>query len=102
MRKWSKNIKGQKFGIYPHGTKNGTFEGGSTSLGVECGRWTLRFDVNNYNPNGKFHKQRSIRSGKNPDNLYKFAIELMKHIGKNDINDVNKIMLAKLKVLKSK
>lgn len=96
MAKWKYSYNGQKFGIYPKGTKTKTFGGGSTAEnGIQCGRWDLRAEVSDYVPNGKKHAQRTVKSGKNPDELYDFMIRLIDTLTPDQIGKVNHIMQAK-------
>jgi len=94
--KWKYSYKNQSFGIYPVGTKVKSFSGGSSSEnGIQCGKWTLRANVSDYIPNGKKHSQRTIKTGKNPDELYNLMIKIIDKLSSDEIGKVNSIMNAK-------
>jgi hypothetical protein len=96
MAKWQYSYKNQQFGIYPKGTKVMTFGGGSTiKKQIQCGEWTLRANVSDYIPNGKQHPQRTVKTGKNPDELYELMIKIIDKLTPNEIGKVNSIMNAK-------
>ena len=96
MTKWKYSFKIQAFGIYPKGTKVMTFGGGSTiKKRIQCGEWTLRANVSDYIPNGKQHPQRTVKTGKNPDELYELMIKIIDTLAPNEIGKVNSIMNAK-------
>lgn len=96
MAKWAYSYMGQQFGIYPQGTKTKTFAGGSTAKNqVQCGKWTLRAAVSDYIPNKKQHFQRTVKTGKNPDELYEFMIKLIDTLAPSEIGKVASIMKAK-------
>jgi hypothetical protein len=102
MAKWKYSYKNQEFGIFPKGTKVKTFSGGSTTKNqIQCGQWTLRASVSDYIPNGKKHAQRTIKSGKNPDELYDLMIKIIDCLSPDEIGKVNPIMNAK-KVVNAK
>jgi hypothetical protein len=94
--KWLYSYKNQEFGIYPKGTKVKTFSGGSTSKNqIQCGMWTLRAKVSDYIPNGKKHSQRTVKTGKNPDELYELMIKIIDTLAPSEIGKVDPIMKAK-------
>jgi hypothetical protein len=94
--KWAYSYKNQQFGIYPQGTKVKTFGGGATVKNeIQCGKWTLRANVSDYIPNKKKHAQRTVKTGKNPDELYDLMIKIIDTLAPNEIGKVNSIMNAK-------
>jgi hypothetical protein len=102
MTKWKYSYKNQTFGIYPQGTKVKTFGGGATAKNqIQCGKWSLRANVSDYIPNGKKHPQRTVKTGKNPDELYELMIKIIDTLAPNQIGKVNSIMNAK-KVVNAK
>lgn len=103
MARWKYNLDGcHMFGIYPIGTKTNKFSGGSTKNGAQCGTWVLRWNVNDYIPNTKRHPQRSILTGKNPEELYEFAKQMTKLLSKTATKQVDKVMAAKKIILRKK
>jgi hypothetical protein len=96
MSKWAYSYKNQEFGIFPKGTKVKSFGGGATlKNNIQCGEWTLRAKVSDYIPNGKKHAQRTVKTGKNPDELSEFMIKLIECLDPSEIGKVDSIMNAK-------
>lgn len=96
MTKWTYTHNGWTFGIYPKGTKTKTFGNLPTNENdVQCGEWTARIDVDDYIPNGKKHRQRTVRTGKNPFVLRDDMYNIIDLVPSDMVGKVDAIMKAK-------